>query len=53
LKENLGALNVKLSKEDVEEVRKVADVADAAQGPRYPENMGAQLLFADTPELKK
>ncbi|CAA7257346.1 unnamed protein product [Cyclocybe aegerita] len=50
LKENLDAVKINLSPEEVAEVRKIADEADAAQGFRYPpEHMG--LLFADTPEL--
>jgi diketogulonate reductase-like aldo/keto reductase len=52
LKENLGALDVKLSQEDIEEVRRVASDADASQGTRYPENM-MHVLFANTPELKQ
>ncbi|OBZ78307.1 Aldo-keto reductase yakc [NADP(+)] [Grifola frondosa] len=52
LKENLGALSVKLSPEDVQEVRAIADAANAAQGPRYPPRLFA-VLFADTPPLLK
>ncbi|PSR87078.1 hypothetical protein PHLCEN_2v5248 [Hermanssonia centrifuga] len=50
LEENLGAVNVKLSAEELEEVRKVAERADAAQGLRYPESFMA-VQFADTPAL--
>ncbi|GJE96766.1 aldo/keto reductase [Phanerochaete sordida] len=50
LKENLGALNVRLTPEDLQEVRRVAQEADASKGLRYPEAM-IQSLFADTPEL--
>ncbi|KAI0674615.1 Aldo/keto reductase [Trametes maxima] len=52
LKENLGALSIKLSPDDVEEVRKKALAADATQGDRYPPD-GVALLFADTPPLKE
>jgi len=50
LKENLGALNVKLTPAEVAEVREIANRADAAQGDRYPPGM-QELLFADTPPL--
>ncbi|KAH9849046.1 Aldo/keto reductase [Lenzites betulinus] len=50
LKDNLGALSLKLSPEDVAEIRKIADVADKTLGPRYHE-AGMQLIFADTPPL--
>ncbi|OSD08538.1 Aldo/keto reductase [Trametes coccinea BRFM310] len=53
LKENLGALSIKLSPEDVAEIRRAAVVADAAwQGDRYPAEL-ASLLFVDTPPLKE
>ncbi|KAI0777386.1 Aldo/keto reductase [Trametes elegans] len=52
LKENLGALDIKLSKEDVEAVRQAAIKADTAHGPRYPADM-AGLLFVDTPPLEE
>lgn len=51
LKENLGALNIKLTPEDVDEVRKVAQAADAARGSRYPDAAMAVIL-GDTPELQ-
>ncbi|KAF9556603.1 Aldo/keto reductase [Agrocybe pediades] len=51
LHENLGALGIKLSPEEVQEIREIANRADATHGDRYPANMmGA--LFADTVELK-
>ncbi|KAF9556605.1 hypothetical protein CPC08DRAFT_765134 [Agrocybe pediades] len=51
LHENLGALKIKLSPEEVKEIREFANRADATHGDRYPANMmGA--LFADTVELK-
>ncbi|KAL1863691.1 hypothetical protein Plec18170_000529 [Paecilomyces lecythidis] len=49
LKENLGAVNVKLDKEDVEIVRKASEEAEV-HGERYPGQMASQL-FADTPPL--
>ncbi|KAI0775273.1 Aldo/keto reductase [Trametes elegans] len=52
LKENLAAVNVKLSPEDVKEVRRIANEADAANGPRYPPRLFA-VLFADTPQLQQ
>jgi len=50
LKENLGAVNVTLTPEELEEVRKVADSADHVNGARYPP-MLADVLFGDTPAL--
>ena len=52
LKENLDAVNVRLTPEDIEEVRRVAKEADAAKGPRYPVRLYA-VLFADTPPLQQ
>ncbi|KAI0634766.1 Aldo/keto reductase [Trametes polyzona] len=53
LKENLGALSIKLSPEDVAEIRKAATAADAAwEGSRYPPGM-QDLLFVNTPPLKE
>ncbi|OBZ77722.1 Aldo-keto reductase yakc [NADP(+)] [Grifola frondosa] len=52
LKENLGALSLKLSPEEVQEVRVIADKADAAQGDRYPADF-LVTLYADTPALQK
>lgn len=50
LEENLGALKVKLTKEEDGEIRKLVDTAEV-YGTRYPEAMmGA--LFANTPALK-
>ena len=51
LKENLAALDIKLTPEDVEEVRRVAAAADAVQGERYPHDR-MQFIFADTPPLE-
>ncbi|KIM36704.1 hypothetical protein M413DRAFT_449041 [Hebeloma cylindrosporum] len=50
LKENLGALNVKLTPAEVAEVREIARKADAVQGDRYPAS-SMHTLFADTPPL--
>ncbi|KAL2073838.1 hypothetical protein VTL71DRAFT_11164 [Oculimacula yallundae] len=49
LEENLGALNVKLSKEEVDEVRQLVANAEV-HGERYPEAVMA-YSFADTPAL--
>jgi len=49
LEENLGALDVKLSKEEVKEVRDLVESAEV-HGSRYPEAMMV-TLFADTPKL--
>ncbi|EKM51942.1 uncharacterized protein PHACADRAFT_262363 [Phanerochaete carnosa HHB-10118-sp] len=52
LKENLAALNIRLSPEDLQEVRKVAEAANASSmGARYPEFM-MKFAYADTPELQ-
>ncbi|KII86674.1 hypothetical protein PLICRDRAFT_43317 [Plicaturopsis crispa FD-325 SS-3] len=52
LEDNLGALQVKLSAEDLAEVRAVAEEAEGkSKGyDRYPPGM-AETLFADTPAL--
>jgi len=50
LEENLGALNVKLTKEEEQEIRKLVENAEV-HGERYPEMMMGHL-FADTPPLK-
>ncbi|KZT07967.1 Aldo/keto reductase [Laetiporus sulphureus 93-53] len=52
LKENLGAANIKLTREEVEEVRNVANNAHCVSGARYPPQLAA-VLFADTPPLVK
>jgi aryl-alcohol dehydrogenase-like predicted oxidoreductase len=48
LEENLGALDIKLSKEELANVRKEIEAAEV-HGTRYPEAMVARL-FSDTPE---
>jgi aryl-alcohol dehydrogenase-like predicted oxidoreductase len=52
LEENLGALKVQLTPEELKEVREVAERADAAQGTRYPADFW-HTLFADTPPLEQ
>jgi aryl-alcohol dehydrogenase-like predicted oxidoreductase len=49
LEENLGALNVKLTREEEQEIRELVENAEV-HGERYPEEMMA-YLFADTPAL--
>jgi aryl-alcohol dehydrogenase-like predicted oxidoreductase len=48
LDENLGAFNVKLTKEEEQEIRKASENAEVV-GERYP-SMMVKALFADTPE---
>ena len=50
LDENLGAIAVKLTPEDLAAVRKVAEDADTSHGDRYPPAF-MQVHFADTPAL--
>ncbi|KAI0764117.1 Aldo/keto reductase [Irpex lacteus] len=50
LHENLGALNVKLSKEDLEEVRKLAEEAHRTLDTRYSA-AGMNTIMIDTPPL--
>lgn len=49
LEENIGALKIKLSKEEEHEIRKACENAEVSGG-RYPEGF-ASALFADTPPL--
>lgn len=49
LEENMGALNVKLTKAENEEIRDLVEKAEV-HGARYPEAMMSRL-FADTPAL--
>ncbi|KAF8176436.1 NADP-dependent oxidoreductase domain-containing protein [Mycena galopus ATCC 62051] len=51
LEENLAAVKISLSPEDVAAVRKLAVDADAQQGERYPPGL-AEVLFVDTPALE-
>ena len=50
LDENLGALKVKLTPEELQEVRAISEKANAAQGDRYPPDF-MQVQFGDTPSL--
>ncbi|KAH6639464.1 aldo/keto reductase-like protein [Boeremia exigua] len=50
LKDNLGALNVKLSKEEDQQIRKACEEADVS-GERYMPEMMSQC-YADTPALE-
>ena len=52
IRENLTAMDIKLSPEDVQEVRRIAQAADAGKGDRYPP-VWMHLLFADTPALQE
>lgn len=50
LKENLGSLDVKLSKDEEQQIRKASEEADV-RGERYAPQLMAQC-YADTPALK-
>ncbi|KAF9527667.1 NADP-dependent oxidoreductase domain-containing protein [Crepidotus variabilis] len=50
LQENLGALKVQLSQDDISAVRKIAETAEDVKGDRYPSSSMA-TLYADTSEL--
>ncbi|KAI0063909.1 Aldo/keto reductase [Artomyces pyxidatus] len=50
LRENLGALDVQLTSDDVQDVRRIAEDADNFEEGRYPPGL-QELLFADTPPL--
>ncbi|EPQ53765.1 Aldo/keto reductase [Gloeophyllum trabeum ATCC 11539] len=52
LKENLGAVSVKLTQQEVEEIRALAEKSNSAQGARYPPDL-VETLFSDTPPLEK
>ncbi|KAK7685075.1 hypothetical protein QCA50_011912 [Cerrena zonata] len=52
LKENLDALNVRLTDEEIDEIRRLSIAANVAQGDRYPPALSA-LLFGSTPALEK
>ncbi|KAJ7922672.1 NADP-dependent oxidoreductase domain-containing protein [Mycena leptocephala] len=51
LEENLAAVKVALSAEDVTAIRKLAVDADAQQGGRYPPGL-LEVMFVDTPALE-
>ncbi|KAI0266189.1 Aldo/keto reductase [Gloeopeniophorella convolvens] len=48
LEENLGALKVQLSADEIAQVRKIAERADAIPGGRYPDFL-MKTVFVDTP----
>ncbi|KAJ3556882.1 hypothetical protein NM688_g1780 [Phlebia brevispora] len=50
LDENLGALNIVLTPEELQEVREIAEKADAAQGDRQPPEF-MRVQYGDTPAL--
>ncbi|KAF2117418.1 aldo-keto reductase [Lophiotrema nucula] len=50
LKENAGAVDVTLSKDDEKRIREAVDAAGGRKGSRYPESFMAST-FGDTPEL--
>ncbi|CAL1708523.1 unnamed protein product [Somion occarium] len=52
LKENLGALKVKLTTDEVQQIRGLVNIASAGQGDRYPPALAA-VLFGSTPPLSK
>jgi len=51
LEENLAAVKVTLSPEDITAIRKLAVDADAQQGERYPPGL-SEVMFVDTPALE-
>lgn len=52
LEENIAALKINLSPEDVSEVRDIVDRANVYNGDRYPQGMMEYVFnFADTPPL--
>ncbi|KAJ7779071.1 Aldo/keto reductase [Mycena metata] len=51
LEENLAAIKITLSDEDVAAIRQLAVEADAQQGERYPPAL-PQVLFVDTPAFE-
>jgi diketogulonate reductase-like aldo/keto reductase len=50
LEENIGALSIKLTKEEEQEIRKACENAEVS-GHRYPPAFAA-ALFASTPPLQ-
>ncbi|KAJ7489023.1 NADP-dependent oxidoreductase domain-containing protein [Mycena latifolia] len=50
LEENLAAVKLTLSAEDIAAIRKLAVDADAQQGERYPPSLAA-VMFVETPAL--
>ncbi|KAH8153640.1 uncharacterized protein LAJ45_02453 [Morchella importuna] len=52
LEENMAAVHVTLTPEEIEEIRDASRIVDNLPGGRYPDGM-SQQLFADTPALSK
>ncbi|KIM54237.1 hypothetical protein SCLCIDRAFT_1154802 [Scleroderma citrinum Foug A] len=52
LRENLDAVKVHLTTQEVEEIREFVGRADLAFGDRYPEEL-MKTVYGDTPELKR
>ena len=52
LEENMGALDVKLTKEENQTIRDAVENAGETSGPRYHDNM-MKVVFMDTPPLKE
>jgi diketogulonate reductase-like aldo/keto reductase len=50
LKQNLGALNMRLSAEEVATIRDLVDKAGVAKVDRYPAAM-QKMLYVETPAL--
>ena len=50
LRDNLGALGIKLDPKDAQDVRRLAQTAGATKSAHYPLR-DMDLLFGDTPEL--
>lgn len=50
--ENLGALQLKLTAEEVKEIREMSQKADVAHGGRYEDSM-VEVMLADTPALQE
>lgn len=50
LDENLGALKVKLTKDNLAFIRDLIEKSDATKGERYPDSLKS-LAYSDTPEL--
>jgi len=51
MRENLNAVNLRLTTQEVQEIRELVGKANVATGDRYPAEM-MRMSFADTPELK-
>lgn len=51
MRENLNAVNLRLTTQEVQEIRELVGKANVATGDRYPAEM-MRMSFEDTPELK-